>query len=140
MACWLSIEVLDGAFAASLWGHAWSDSLVETAVVHGALDWGLRRQGVGVVFEVEFATDAAWDRFRTSDTVRAALDAAPDPTAVLVYRGRAGSTGTAEPRRPRPWQGNGAAAWALSSGEFTVEEDFRVFSGDVEGRRVNARS
>lgn len=130
----MSIEVFDGAFAASLWGHAWSDSLVQAAVVHGALDWALRRQGAGVVFEVAFATDAAWDRFRTSDTVRAALEAAPDPTAVLVYRGRAGSTGPTEPRRRRPWR-----ASALPLGEFAVDEDFRVFSGDVEGRRASAR-
>lgn len=135
----MSIEVLDGSFAASLWAHAWGDSLVESAVVHGALDWGWRRQGVGVVFELELPTDAAWGRFRTSDTVRAALDAAPDPTAVIVYRGRAGSTGAAERRRPRPWRGSGAAAPAMPLGEFVVEEDFRVFSGDVEGRRVNAR-
>lgn len=135
----MSIEVLDGAFAASLWSHAWGDSLVETAVVHGALDWEWRRRRAGVVFEVEFATDAAWGRFRTSDTVRAALEAAPDPTAVLVYRGRAGTTGAAEPRRPRPWWGNGASALTLPLGEFVVEEDFRVFSGDVEGRRATAR-
>lgn len=135
----MSLEVLDGSFAASLWAHAWGDSLVETAVVHGALDWGWRRQGVGVVFELELATAAAWDRFRTSDTVRAALESAPDPTAVIVYRGRASSTGTAEPRRPRPWLDSGAAALAMPLGEFVVEEDFRVFSGDVEGRRAQVR-
>ena len=139
MGCWLSIEVLDGAFAASLWGHAWTDSLVETAVVHGALDWGLRRQGAGVAFEVEFAGDAAWDRFRASDTVRAAMDAAPDPTAVFVYRGRVGSTGAAEPRQAPTWRRNGAAGSALPLGEPIVEEDFRVFSGDVEGRRARTR-
>lgn len=135
----MSIEVLDGSFAASLWAHAWGDSLVETAVVHGALDWGWRRQGVGVVFEISFAGDAAWQRFRASDTVRAALHTAPDPTAVIVYRGRGGSSETAERRRPRPWRGSGASALPFPLGEFVVEEDFRVFSGDVEGRRATAR-
>lgn len=132
----MSIEVLDGSFVASLWAEAWGDSLVEAALVHGAVDWRWQRQGCGVVFEVSFTNEAAWDRFRASDTLRAALDSAPDPTAVLVYRGRGGSIGTSEPRRPRPLRGSGAAALPLPLGEFVVEEDFRVFSGDVERRRM----
>jgi hypothetical protein len=132
----MSIEVLDGSFVASLWAEAWGDSLVETALVHGAVDWRWQRQGFGVVFEVSFTSEAAWERFRASDTVRSALESAPDPTAVIVYRGRGGSTGTNEPRRPRPLRGSGAAALPLPLGEFIVEEDFRVFSGDVERRRM----
>lgn len=134
----MSIEVFDGSFAASLWAEAWGDSLVEAALVHGALDWGWHRHKCGVVFELKLPNDPAWARFRFSDTVRAALEAAPDPTSVIVYRGRSGSTGRTEPRRPRPFRGSGAAALPLPLGEFVVEEDFRVFSGDVERRRSSS--
>lgn len=118
----MSIEVLDGSFAASLWAEAWGDSLAETAVVHGALDWEWSRHPWGVVLEVSFDSDAAWERFRASDVVRSALESAPDPTAVVVYRGRGGSAGTHEPRRPRPLRGSGAAALPLPLEELFVEE------------------
>lgn len=121
----MSIEVLDGSFAASLWAEAWGDSLVETALAHGAVDWDWSRHGWGVVFEVSFASEADWERFRASDVMRSALESAPDPTAVVVYRGRGGSAGTHEPRRPRPLQGSGAAALPLPVDDLVVEEDFR---------------
>lgn len=121
----MSIEVLDGSFAASLWAEAWGDSLVETAVVHGAVDWGWSRHAWGVVFEVSFSSDEEWERFRASDVMRSALESAPDPTAVVVYRGRGGSDGVHEPRRPRPLQGSGAAALPLPLDDLVIEEDFR---------------
>jgi hypothetical protein len=133
---WMSIEVLDGAFAASLWAEAWGDSLTEAALAHGAVEWCWQRQGCGVILEVSFTSEDDWERFRGSSTVRAALDSAPDPTAVLVYRGRGGSVGTSEPRRPRPLRGSGAAALPLPPPEPLVEDDFRVFADDIERRQL----
>jgi hypothetical protein len=114
---WWSIEVFDGAFAASLWSAAHGDGLVEAAVLHGAVDWSWHQHPWGVVFEVSFRDEAAWDDFRASAAVQAALDAVPDPLAgLIVYRGRGGSAGRSQPRRPRPMAGAGAAALPLPDG------------------------
>jgi hypothetical protein len=111
---WYSIEVLDGATSASLWAEAYGDSLVEAALAHGGQDWSRHRHGWGVVFEFSLSDDAAWEAFHQSVAVRAALDAVPDPvTGLIVYRGRGGSAGTSEPRRPRPMIGSGSAALPL---------------------------
>jgi hypothetical protein len=65
--------------------------------------------------------------------MRAALDAVPDPTAVIVYRGRGGSAGTKEPRRPRPLIGSGAAALPMP---FEVLDDLEVlYAGPSAERR-----
>src|SRR3954452_12893740 len=106
----MSIEVLDGARSASLWAEAHGDALVEAALTGGATDWSWHRHTWGVVLELGFADEAAWERFRSLPVVDAALDAVPDPVSgLIVYRGRGGSSGRVEPRSPRPLVGSGAA-------------------------------
>jgi len=108
---WYSIEVLDGATSASVWADAYGDSLVEAALAHGAQDWSRHHHGWGVVFEFSLGDDSTWAAFQRAMAVRAALDAVPDPwTGLIVYRGRGGSAGASEPRRPRPLAGSGSAA------------------------------
>lgn len=123
MSAWYSIEVFDGATSASVWAEAYRDALMETAVTSGASDWSWHRHTWGVVFEVCFADEEAWDAYANLPVVRAALDAVPDPvTGLIVYRGRGGSSGSPFPRKPRPLSGSGSAAlplpWALSSDEI----------------------
>ena len=131
---WMSIEVFDGAYAASRWADAWGDSLSETAISHGATDWGWHPHSWGVIFEIAFSDEAEWERFRTSDALRAALDNTPDPSAVIVYRGRGGSAGTHEPRRPRPLIGSGAAALPLP---FEPDElEWTIFGTGTDRRRL----
>lgn len=108
---WYSIEVFDGSFGASLWADAHGDSLVETALQTGAVDWEWHQTTWGIVFEIAFDDEESWERFRASTGVQAALDAVPDPVSgVLVYRGRGGSSGKRDPRKPRPLVGSGSAA------------------------------
>jgi hypothetical protein len=134
---WMSIEVFDGAFAASRWADAHGDSLTETALVHGAADWNWHRHSWGVIFEVSFADDAAWERFRLDLAVVTALEAVPDPVSgLIVYKGRGGSAGRAQPRRPRPLIGSGAAALPMP---LTLEEevfDFAAFRTDLDRRSL----
>ena len=107
---WMSIEVIDGAFGAGKWADAHADNLIEAALRHDASDWGWHRHPWGVVFEVEFSDEAAWERYRISPAVQAALEDVPDPVfGLIIYRGRGGSSGTRNPRRPRPLSGAGAA-------------------------------
>jgi hypothetical protein len=107
---WFSIEVLDGSTSASIWADIFGDSLIADAVSMSALDWSWHRLTWGVVFEVAFRDEQAWEIYRASLTVLRALDAVPDPVSgVIVYRGRGGSAGRAQPRRPRPLVGSGAA-------------------------------
>ena len=111
---WMSIEVFDGASSAASWAEAWGDTLVENALVSGALDWSWQRGSFGTTFEVAFADAEAWERYRDSLAVQAALDAVPDPVSgLIVYRGRGGSAGMPSPKRPRPLLGAGAAALPL---------------------------
>jgi hypothetical protein len=118
---WYSIEVFDGATSASGWADAYRDVLIETAITHGASDWSWHRHSWGVVFEVSFDAEQAWDGFTGLATIRAALDAVPDPlTGLIVYRGRGGSSGASFPRRPRPMLGSGSAALPLP---WPVSED-----------------
>ena len=106
----MSIEVIDGAFGAGRWADAHADSLIEAALRHDASDWEWHRHPWGVVFEVEFADEAAWERYRQSQSVVTALEHVPDPVfGLIIYRGRGGSSGTRHPRRPRPLIGAGAA-------------------------------
>ena len=107
----MSIEVFDGASSAGLWAEAYGDNLVEVGLTHGAVDWSWHHTSWGVIFEVAFDDEQAWDRYRASTAVQAALDAVPDPVGgLLVYRGRGGGAGRSQPRRPRPLIGSGAAA------------------------------
>ena len=101
MECW-TIEVLDGTSSADLWKDAYGDSLIEAASTHGASDWNWSHHRWGVVLEVHFRDEEDWLRFRALPTVRAALDAVPDPVAgLLIYSGRSGGSGVRVPRRPR---------------------------------------
>jgi hypothetical protein len=118
MGQWFSIEVLDGAYSAAGWAEAFGDSLVTEALFRGATNWEWHRHPWGAVFEVEFAHDEAWSAFRESLAVQTALDAVPDPVSgLIIYRGRGGSAGGREPRRPRPLAGCGAAALPLPLAE-----------------------
>ena len=111
MAAWWSIEVFHGEFSARRWQDTYSSALIESALSHGATDWEWHEHRWGVVFEVQFGTDAEWEAFRTLPMVQAALDAVPDPVnGLLVYRGRGGGAGSVSPRKPRPSAGAGAIA------------------------------
>jgi hypothetical protein len=103
MAQWWSIEVLHGEFSAFRWQEQHDDALIEAALTNGALDGAWHAEPWGVVFEVCFADESRWERFRDLVAVRAALDGVPDPVnGLLIYRGRGGSAGTRTPRRPKP--------------------------------------
>jgi hypothetical protein len=120
---WMSIEVFDGSFGAGSWQEAWGDALVENALFSGALDWSWHRTSWGVIFEVAFADEEAWDRYKDSLGVQLALDAVPDPVSgLIVYRGRGGNSGTRNPRKPRPLIGSGAMALPLP-----LDEEWFVF-------------
>lgn len=124
MACWYSIEVLDGATSASLWAEAYGDALIETALFNGATDWSSNRHAWGVVIELSFEDEAAWERFRRLSSVIAALDAVPDPmSGLIVYPGRGGSSANRSPRKPKPLVGSGSAALPLP---WDLFEDVRL--------------
>ena len=108
---WMSIEVLHGELSAERWQDAYGSFLAEAAVTNGARDWSWHRDHWGVVFQVAFPDEDAWDRFRHLPAVVAALDAVPDRVnGLLIYRGRGGSSGRVVPHRPIPHAGSGAAA------------------------------
>jgi hypothetical protein len=133
----MSIEVIDGAFAASRWADAHGDCLVESALSSGAVDWSWHRHSWGVVFEVAFSDESAWDRFRALHGVQAALDAVPDPNfGLIISRGRGGSAGTRDPRRPSLLSGSGAAALPLPLVEQLDDDIWRSLAGDIERRRL----
>jgi len=120
---WMSIEVFDGTFSAGSWQEAWGDRLVENAIVSGAADWNWHRTSWGVIFEVAFADEEAWTRYRESLGVQIALDAVPDPVSgLIVYKGRGGNSGTRKPRKPRPLIGSGAQALPLP-----LDEEWQLF-------------
>jgi hypothetical protein len=111
--CW-SIEVFDGAFPATLWQDAHGRFLIEAALTRRGLDWWWHRHDWGVVSEVEFDDEDAWEAFRHLPAVQAALDAVPDPVqGLLIYPGRGGSSGRVAPRGTSPTSGAGAAALPL---------------------------
>lgn len=108
---WMSIEVLHGELSAERWRDAYGSFLDEAAITNGAREWSWHRDAWGVVFQVAFPDEEAWERFRDLPAVHAALDAVPDRiNGLLIYRGRGGSSGRVVPRRPRPMGGSGAAA------------------------------
>jgi hypothetical protein len=121
----MSIEVFDGAFSARSWSEAWGDQLVEHAITSGATDWAWHHSSWGVIFEIAFADEEAWQRYRDSLPVSTALDSVPDPVSgVIVYRGRGGSSSTRQPRKPRPLAGSGAAALPLPIDAEWLRFDF----------------
>jgi hypothetical protein len=131
MSAWFSVEVLDGASSASIWSEAYGDALIESAILSGASEWNWHRHTWGVVLELAFEDEFAWERFRSLTSVQAALDAVPDPlTGLVVYRGRGGSAGTWAPRPRRPLIGCGSAAlplpWDLWETELTEVCSFGI--------------
>ena len=110
MAEWWSIEVFHSdSERASRWKDAYGQALTEAAITHQAVDWTWIEHRYGVVFEVCFADDEQWQRFRDLASVRAALDGTPDPVnGLIIYRGRGGGAGARKPRRPTPAAGAGA--------------------------------
>jgi hypothetical protein len=110
MTQWWSIEVFDSQIQAALrWKDSYRTQIVEAAITSGATDWQWIEHKTGVVFEVCFTDEDQWEQFRARPGVQAALDGAPDPVyGVLVYRGRGGSAGSRQPKRPKPSAGAGA--------------------------------
>jgi len=111
MAQWWSIEVFSSdKLPASAWRYAYEDQLTEAAVTRGSLYYEWHDTDYGVILEVLFRDDAAWEAFRTLAAVQAALDGVPDPVnGLLVYRGRGGAAGGRKPRRPKPAPGAASA-------------------------------
>lgn len=108
---WWSVEVFHGRFHAARWKDAHSSALIESAITNGAVDWAWHEYRWGVVLEVAFTNERQWETFRALPSVRAALDAVPDPVnGLLVHRGRGGAAGRPVPRRPRPFAGADAIA------------------------------
>ena len=136
MPYWMSIEVLDGSFSASRWADAHGDNLVEAAITSGASDWAWHRHSWGVVFEVAFADEEAWDRYRALHGVEAALDAVPDPAFGLIFsRGRGGSAGTRDPRRPPLLSGSGAAALPIPLVDQLDDDIWGALPRDIQRLR-----
>ena len=103
MAEWWSIEVFHADQSARQWRSSYEDALIEAAVARGALNWLWHEHRTGLVLELEFPDDAAWEAYRNLPAVQAALDAAPDPVnGLIVYRGRGGASGSRWPRRRGP--------------------------------------
>src|SRR5947208_14555508 len=136
---WFSIEVFDGSSSASLWADAWGDALVEAAFGFGATDWAWHRNTWGVVLELEFEDEDRFERYRELVAVKAALDAVPDPVSgLIVYRGRGGSAGRVNPRRPRPLAGSGAAALPLPIELFQRDDDMLdIFNQSIDRRLIS---
>ncbi|HUB69544.1 MAG TPA: hypothetical protein VL984_03910 [Acidimicrobiales bacterium] len=106
--------MFDGASSAALWASVHGDALLESALSSGAKDWSWHHHSWGVVLELEFADAKAWDDWRALPVVQAALDGVPDPiSGLIVYRGRGGTSGSRNPRKPRPLRGSGSAALPL---------------------------
>jgi hypothetical protein len=102
----MSIEVLDGEFPAWLWREAHGDSLVEAALRCDVVEWRWHQFAWGTVLELDFVDESAWERFRESTAVQAALDAVPNRfSGLLIYRGRGGASAPREPRSPLPIAG-----------------------------------
>jgi hypothetical protein len=140
MSAWFSIEVLDGIVSASVWSEAHGDALIESAFLTGATDWNWHRHTWGVVLELNFDDESAWERFRNTTAVQAALEAVPDPVSgLIVYRGRGGSSGTVEPRRPKPLVGSGSAALPLPWDLWDmVETSTSIFAPNEDRRAMPA--
>lgn len=113
MSLWMSIEVFDGTFSARSWADTHIDSIIETAITHGAIDWELLPTAWGVAFEVEFANEAAWNAFRMSDAFDLAFAHVPNARNVLIYRGRSLDGGATSWRKPKPKSGAGSEALPL---------------------------
>ncbi len=70
--------------------------------------------------EIAFRREREWVRWRDLPAVRASFDAVPDPVNGLVFhRGWGGTSGSGEPRRPRPRAGTGGAEVPLPRPDVT---------------------
>ena len=119
----MSIEVFDAGFSADVWEEAHGDQLVQAAILHGVIDWEWHRLRWGVVLELSFVDEQAWERFRADPAVVTALESVPDRiSGLLVYRGFGGSSGRPQPRRPRPLCGAGAVALPLPDDDWCFAE------------------
>lgn len=59
-----TIEVADGpASTAARWRDSHGNALIESAITHGAREWGWVLRDWGAVFEVAFTDEADWLRF-----------------------------------------------------------------------------
>jgi hypothetical protein len=106
----ISIEIRDGEFSASSWLSAYGDRITSTAVEHGAVEWRWLHRSWGIVCEIAFAREREYDRWRAVPGVVSAFDAVPDPVKGLIFhRGWGGTSGSGQPRKPRPLAGAGAA-------------------------------
>jgi hypothetical protein len=106
----LAVEIFDAAFPASTWMYAQGDLLTTLALEYGADEWRWISRPWGVVLEIAFSSERNYAMWREVPAVRAAFDAVPDPVGGLVFhRGWGGSSGSGEPRRPRPFAGAGSA-------------------------------
>ena len=73
MAEWWSIEVFHADLSARQWKSSYENALIEAALTHGALNWVWHEHRTGVVLELEFPDDAAWETYRNLPAVRAIL-------------------------------------------------------------------
>jgi|SRR5581483_2884806 len=105
----MSIEITGG----ESWQHTYGDILTATAVEHGAVEWRWLHRTWGVIFEVAFSRERSYDRWRDIAGVRAAFDNAP--AGVVFHRGWGGTSGSSQPRKPRPIAGAGAAELEFGS-------------------------
>jgi hypothetical protein len=76
---WLLIEVLDGEVPASEWRRAHGEAFLDASIADRAVRWSWRVHSRGVVFEIAFRTERIRDEFRSRHSIKAALDAVPDP-------------------------------------------------------------
>lgn len=139
MSRWTSIEIFDGMFSAHKWADTHADSLIETGIQSGALDWDLKRTAWGVVFEIEFKTEAAWEQYRNLPVVIEALKSTPNPSSgVLIYRGRSLDGGHRSPKKPKPFSGAGSNSLALPLAQMPFLEALPPLFSDtnVDTRRL----
>jgi hypothetical protein len=80
---WLLIEVLDGKVSASEWRRTHGEAFIDAAISDRAVRWSWRAHNRGVVFEIAFRTEGIRDEFCRRHSIRAALDAVPDPQCGL---------------------------------------------------------
>lgn len=111
MEFWLTIEIYHGEVSsADRCRDDRGKSLIEVAITNAAREWQWHDPRWGVILEILFDNEQTRDAFRDLPAVIAALDAVPDPVSgLLVYTGRGGGSGAAQPRRPRPTPAAGAA-------------------------------
>jgi hypothetical protein len=123
MAEWFTLEVLNGETSASQWADAFGDEFVRTGLSSGATNWEWHRHAWGVILEIEFVDEEAFEHFRNLPFITAALDEVPDPdNGLVIHRGRGGSSGSRDPRRPIPMSGSGAAELPIPVENTEVDE------------------